>query len=125
MEKTLTIDGKKVPFKTNGALPLRYKAQFGKDFFKEIIKMAPLAKMQDVTEMTPEVHEMIDFEIFYNVAWLMAKTADSTIPEPMEWLSSFEEFPITDLFVDLQELMLATLSSSKKKMPTTKKVKKK
>ena len=41
MEKTIEIDGKKVGFKTNGATPLRYKAQFGKDYFKEILKFAP------------------------------------------------------------------------------------
>ena len=42
MEKTITIDGKEVRFKTNGATPMRYKAQFGQDYFKEILKMAPL-----------------------------------------------------------------------------------
>lgn len=125
MEKTLTIDGKKILFKTNGALPLRYKAQFGRDFFREILKMAPLAKLQGKAEIEPSDTEFIDFEIFYNVAWLMAKTADSTIPEPLEWLSSFDEFPITEIFIDLQEMMASTLSSSKKKIPTPKKVKKK
>lgn len=124
MEKTLTIDGKKVPFKTNGAIPLRYKAQFGKDFFKEILKMAPLAKLQGKKELDPSDLDYVDFDIFYNVAWLMAKTADSTIPEPMEWLGSFDEFPITELFVDLQEMMISTLKSSKKKSPTPKKPKK-
>ena len=44
MEKTIEIDGKKIRFKTNGATPLRYKAQFGKDYFKEILKFAPLEK---------------------------------------------------------------------------------
>ena len=33
MEKTLTIDGKEVRFKSTAATPLRYKAQFNKDYF--------------------------------------------------------------------------------------------
>ena len=41
MEKIIEIDGKKIGFKTNGATPLRYKPQFGKDYFKEILKLAP------------------------------------------------------------------------------------
>lgn len=127
MEKTIEIDGKKVLFKTNGAIPLRYKAQFKKDFFKELMKMAPLSKLQGKKpeELDPSDLESVDFDIFYNVAWLMAKTADSTIPDPLEWLSGFDEFPITELFVDLQEMMISTLQSSKKKMTTPKKTKKK
>jgi hypothetical protein len=117
MEKTITIDGKKVCFKTNGALPLRYKAQFGKDYFKEILKMAPLAKLAEQGDLDTTDFELLDFELFYNVAWVMAKTANPTIPEPLEWLASFEEFPLVEIFPELQELMTASLQSSKKKMP--------
>ena len=46
MEKTITIDGKQVRFKSNGATPLRYKAQFGKDYFKEIMKLSTIAKFE-------------------------------------------------------------------------------
>ena len=50
MEKTIEIDGKKIGFKTNGATPLRYKAQFGKDYFKEIMKLAPLENLMGKKE---------------------------------------------------------------------------
>jgi hypothetical protein len=113
MEKTIEIDGKKVRFKTNGAIPLRYKAQFGKDFFKEIFKMLPMARL-GAKNFKAEDLESIDFDVFYNVAWIMAKTADTNIPEPIEWLGQFDEFPIVDIFPDLQELMMATLQSKKK-----------
>lgn len=112
MEKTIVIDDKKVRFKTNGAIPLRYKAQFGKDYFKEIFKMLPIARMGKNPK--PEDLESLDFEVFYNVAWIMAKTANPTIPEPIEWLGEFEEFPIADIFPELQDLMMATLQSKKK-----------
>jgi hypothetical protein len=121
MEKTITISGTKVRFKTNGAIPLRYKVQFGKDYFKEIFKMLPIAQMnKKEDELQPEDLEHIDFEVFYNMAWIMAKTADPTIPEPLEWLGQFDEFPIAEIFPDLQELMMATLQSTKKKVPMSK-----
>lgn len=115
MEKTIVIDGQKVRFKTNGAIPMRYKAQFGKDYFKEIFKMLPVTKLNKKTnEIKAEDLESLDFEVFYNIAWIMAKTATPTIPEPLEWLGEFEEFPIADIFPELQELMMATLQSKKK-----------
>ena len=117
MEKTILIDGQKVRFKTNGATPLRYKAQFGKDYFKEIFKMLPLAKMNKKDEQTNL--ETLDFDVFYNVAWIMAKTADPTIPAPMEWLEQFDEFPIAEIFPELQDLMLSSMQSSKKNFQET------
>src|SRR3954467_11525016 len=116
MEKTIVIDDRQVRFKTNGAIPLRYKAQFGKDYFKEIFKMLPLANLEKKkNNLTPKDLEHIDFEVFYNIAWVMAKTAEPSIAEPLEWLGEFEEFQIADIFPELQELMLATMRTSRKK----------
>jgi hypothetical protein len=117
MEKIITIDGKEVKFKTNGAIPLRYKAQFGKDYFKEILKMFPLTKLKEKkkNEINVKDLEALDFEVFYNVSWVMAKTADPSIPEPLTWFASFDEFPIGDIFPELQDMMIATLETSKKK----------
>jgi hypothetical protein len=117
MEKTITIDGKEIRFKTNGATPLRYKAQFGRDYFKEILKMAPLEslakkKKQDVTAKDLEV---LDFEVFYNLAWIMAKTADKSIPEPIAWLEQFDEFPMAEIIPELQDMLLASIQTTKKK----------
>jgi hypothetical protein len=116
MEKTIEIDGKKVRFKTTGATPLRYKAQFGKDYFKEILKLAPLQKLQgDSKSITNEDMQHLDFEVFYNISWIMAKTADPTIPEPMEWLEQFDVFPMAEVIPELQDLMMASFQTTKKK----------
>ncbi len=115
MEKTIEIDGKKVRFKTTGATPLRYKAQFGKDYFKEILKLAPLQKLQGDQSISSEDLQHLDFEIFYNISWIMAKTADPSIPEPLEWLEQFDEFPMAVVIPELQDLMLASFQTTKKK----------
>lgn len=115
MEKMIVIDGKETRFKTNGATPLRYKAQFGKDFFKEILKMKPLENMSGNKKSNDVKNlEAIDFEVFYNIAWIMAKTADSNIPEPITWLSEFDEFPLLEIIPEIQELITSTLQTSKK-----------
>ncbi len=67
-------------------------------------------------DVTAEELETLDFEVFYNIAWIMAKTAEPTIPEPLEWLEQFDEFPIADIFPELQDLMISSLQTTKKKM---------
>ena len=117
MEKTIMIDGKEIRFKANGATPLRFKAQFKKDYFKEVLKLIPLAKLsgKKPEEIGVEYLEMIDFNLFYDMAWILAKTADPSIPEPVAWLEQFEEFPMIDIIPEIQELMASSFSASKKK----------
>lgn len=113
MEKTLTIDGKEVKFKSTAATPLRYKAQFGKDYFSEIMKMGDLTKIKK-DKLTYKELQKVDFETFYNIIWVLAKTANKTIPEPLEWLDGFEEFPLMDIIPEVQDLITASLQSKKK-----------
>ncbi|OEH52970.1 hypothetical protein AQ616_18880 [Oceanobacillus sp. E9] len=122
MEKTLTIDDKQVTFKSTGSTVLRYKSQFGKDFFADLMKMFPAMKMIEKLgkesienkDIDYETLQYIDFELFYNIIWVLAKTADKNIPEPMEWLDGFEEFPIMEILPELQELMMHSLQGKKK-----------
>ena len=114
MEKTIMIDDKKVRFKSTGATPLRYKAQFGKDYFKEILKLAPLEGLKNDQEIDATVLENIDFEVFYNITWIMAKQADPTIPEPVEWLDQFDVFPMAEIIPQLQDMLLASFNTKKK-----------
>ena len=74
------IDGKNIRFKTNGAIPLRYKAQFGRDYFKDILKMMPageLMKKKNAVEYDAESLEALDFEVFSILHGLLLKTAES------------------------------------------------
>ena len=113
MEKTLTIDEKEVKFKSTAATPLRYKAQFGKDYFSEIMKMEELIKIKK-DKIGYEEIKKIDFETLYNIIWVLAKTADKSIKEPMEWLDGFDEFPLMDIFPQIQDLILGSLQTKKK-----------
>ena len=112
MEKTLTIDGQQVRFKSTGATPLRFKAQFGKDYFGELMKMRSL---ESVMNGDADALASFDFDGLYEIIWTLAKTANKEIPEPVEWLDQFDEFPLLDIFMDLQDLIMKSLQSSKKK----------
>ncbi|WP_182103784.1 hypothetical protein [Niallia taxi] len=115
MEKTITIDGKDVRFKSNGATPIKYQMQFRKNFFAEILKLNKLGKLKNIDEMDDDVIDTLDFNVFYNIAWTFAKTADASVPDPEKWLESFDEFPIFDFITELQEMIMANIQSSKKK----------
>lgn len=115
MEKILTIDGKQVKFKSTGAYLLRYKAQFKRDAIQDIFKLS-----NSYDEKTEEIIniEALDLEVFFNLAWTLAKTADPNLPPPMEWLDSFGEFPLQDILPELMDMFLSCLTStaqSKKK----------
>lgn len=111
MEKTILIDDKNINFKSTAATPLRFKAQFGKDYFAEIVK---LNKLSGFKEENLEALENIDFEVFYNIIWTLAKTADRTIPDPITWLDGFEEFPLFEIIPQVQDLIISSIQSKKK-----------
>ncbi|WP_026886720.1 hypothetical protein [Clostridium beijerinckii] len=113
MEKTITIDNKEVTFKSTAATPLRFKAQFHKDYFAEIIKLNKLNKFKDATDNF-EMLENADFEIFYNIIWVLAKTADKSIPDPITWLDGFDEFPLFEIIPEIQDLIASSIQSKKK-----------
>ncbi len=115
MEKILTIDGRQVKFKSTGAFLLKYKAQFGRDALQDIFKLQGSidAKTNELTN-----YEALDLEVFYNLVWTLAKTADPSIPPPMEWLDSFSEFPLIDIIPEVVDMIFSCLKStvqSKKK----------
>jgi hypothetical protein len=117
VEKTITIDEKEVRFKSTGATALRYKSQFKQDLFKDLFKMAGLEKVMntDPNEIDPKDLESLDFNVFYNIVWVLAKTADDTIPEPIAWLDTFDEFPMMEVIPQLHELIFSSMQSTKKK----------
>lgn len=111
MEKTIVIDGKEVRFKSTGATALRYKAQFGKDYLSEIFKLNSIG---NINEVNSDSTASLDFEVFYNIAWTLAKTANPSIPDPITWLDEFNEFPVMDIIPELQDMLVSSILSKKK-----------
>jgi len=113
MEKTLTIDGRQVRFKSSGAFLLRYKQQFGRDAFQDIFKLQKAVRWDKHQKKNILANiNALDLEVFFNLAWTLAKTADPSIPPPMQWLDSFSTFPLNDIMPELMDLIQLSLGST-------------
>ena len=109
MEKILNIDGRNVKFKSTGAFLLKYKSQFGRDALQDIFKLQNAINLE-----TNEVQDIsvLDLEVFYNLIWTLAKTADPSIDPPMEWLDTFSEFPLVEIIPDVVDMIFSCIQSS-------------
>jgi len=108
MEKILTIDGRQVRFKSTGAFLLRYKAQFGRDALQDILRL------QSAIDNKGRIKNIdtLDLEVFYNLVWTLAKTADPSIPPPLEWLDTFGEFPLVEIVPEVIDLIFSSLGTT-------------
>ena len=104
----MTIDGRQVKFKSTGAFLLRYKAQFGRDALRDIFKL------QDAVDSKNRIKNIdaLDLEVFYNLVWTLAKTADPSIPPPLEWLDTFGEFPLVEIVPEVIDLIFSSLGTT-------------
>lgn len=122
MEKTIIIDGRSVRLKSTAGTPKRYKAQFGKDYFAELLKMARLLNVGgsedsgelDLNNLEYSKLDYLDFEVLYNFIWALAKTADKTISDPLDWLDEFDAMPIAEIFPQVIDLLESSIGSKKK-----------
>lgn len=121
MEKTIIIDDKEVRLKSTAGTILRYKAQFGKDYFAEMLKLSKLMSGNsdgdfDLAKISYEDLNYLDFEPLYNFIWVLAKTATPSIPDPLAWLDEFESMPIQEVFPQIIDLLERSIQSKKKLM---------
>lgn len=112
MEKIINIDGCNVKFKSTGAFLLKYKMQFRRDALKDILRLKDAVDTE--TQELKDV-EALDLEVFYNLIWVLAKTANPSIPPPMEWLDEFSEFPLMDIIPEVMDMIFGSMTSSVKK----------
>ncbi|PEA86640.1 hypothetical protein [Bacillus thuringiensis] len=114
MQKTIVIDGKDIQLKVTGATPIRYGAEFGKDYFADVLKLGALEELADIQNMDYTKLDRLDTGVLYNVIYIFAKEADPNISEQFTWLASFDEFPVFDIVAEVQELLVKTMSTRKK-----------
>ena len=100
--KTIEIDGKEVLFRASAAIPRLYRIKFRRDIYKD------LAQLEKAVDQNVEEGSMLDtfsLELFENVAYMMARHADPTIPDtPEEWLEDFNTFSIYQVLPQIIEL---------------------
>ena len=100
--KKITIDDKEVAFKASAAIPRIYRLKFQRDIYKDLHS---LEKTIDDSKEDNSNLDMFSLEMFENIAYIMAKHADSSIPDtPEEWLDNFNTFSIYQVLPQLIEL---------------------
>ena len=102
MIKQIEIDGKQVSFKASAAIPRIYRMKFQRDIYKDLKALEK--SIGDNSEDGSNL-DMFSLEMFENIAFVMAKHADATIPNtPEEWLDGFNTFSIYQVLPQLIEL---------------------
>lgn len=137
MQKIINIDGRDVKFKASASFVYRYKQQFGKDLLTLVMPLIKSvleglnvffalqnSKGADMEALLSEVNissaiEKIELVDLFNVIWVMAKTANKDIADPVEWYDEFDVFPVFDVARELLDIFLPSLfitEESKKKL---------
>ena len=113
--KKIEIDGKEVLFRASAAIPRLYRIKFRRDIYKDL---AALEKAVDHNTEDGSMLDTFSLELFENIAFIMAKHADSTIADsPEEWLEEFNTFSIYQVLpkiIELWGLNLETEVNAKK-----------
>lgn len=100
--KKIEIDGQMVAFKASAAIPRIYRLKFQRDIYKDLRSLEK--SIGDGDEANSNL-DLFSLEMFENIAYVMAKHADGSIPDtPEEWLDGFNTFSIYQVLPELIEL---------------------
>ena len=80
IRKDIEIDGQMVAFKASAAIPRIYRLKFQRDIYKDL---ALLEKSIGDGKGESSNLDMFSLEMFENIAYIMAKHADPTIPDSL------------------------------------------
>lgn len=100
--RKVEIDGQEVLFKASAAIPRIYRLKFQRDIYRDL---RVLEQSVNGSEEGDSGLDLFSLEMFENIAFVMAKHADGSIPDtPEEWLDVFNTFSIYQVLPKLIEL---------------------
>lgn len=115
MDKIVEIDGKEVKFRATARTPRLYRVLIGRDMIQDMNK---LMKAYERKKRDDDDLDIIDLQIFEDVAYAMARHANPDMEEKTadEWLDTFDMFSIYEVLPHILELWaLNTKQTSKAK----------
>ena len=103
MDKTVEIDGREVKFRATARTPRLYRMVIGRDMIQDMNK---LMKAYERKKQNDDELDVIDLQIFEDVAYAMARHADPDIEQKTadEWLDTFNVFSIYEVLPHILEL---------------------
>lgn len=127
MDKTVMISGRPVVFRKTAGTMLRYKRQFGRELYPDLVKAFELVPImeridQKSTEKMTDAEKVelasvflsANFEWMYDIAFIMAQQADPSITDELAWLDSFDDFNVYTVFIELLPMIQAEMKVSPK-----------
>ena len=102
MTKKIDINGTEVLFRASAAIPRIYRIRFHRDIYKDLreLEKAVGSGSEEASNL-----DVFSLEMFENIAYVMAKHADPSIPDtPEEWLDQFDTFSIYQVLPQIIEL---------------------
>lgn len=117
MDKTVEIGGKSIEFRATAKTPRLYRAIIGRDMIRDMNK---LMKAYERKSKDDEDLDVVDLQIFEDVAYIMARHANPDMEEktPDDWLDTFDMFSIYEILPHILELWAVNVkqtSTNKKK----------
>ena len=115
MTQTIEIDGQPVKFRASAAIPRIYRMRFHRDIYRDLAALEKSLGNQDEGSSNLDLFSL---EMFENIAYIMAKHGDASIPDtPEEWLDNFNTFSIVlPKLIELWGLNVQTTVQSKKNL---------
>ena len=117
MDREVIIDGKQVKFRATARTPRLYRAIIGRDMIQDMNK---LMKSYERKQKSEDDLDVIDLQIFEDVAYIMARHANPDMEEKTadDWLDTFDMFSIYEVLPHILEQWAVNTrqtSQSKKK----------
>lgn len=103
MDKEVFIDGKQIKFRATARTPRLYRAIIGRDMIQDMNK---LMKSYERKQKSEDDLDVIDLQIFEDVAYIMARHANPDMEEKTadDWLDTFDMFSIYEVLPHILEL---------------------
>lgn len=103
MDRVINIGGKDVKFRATARTPRLYRGLIGKDMISD---MNRLMKSYERKQKNEDNLDIIDLQIFEDVAYVMARQANPDMEEKTadEWLDTFDMFSIYEILPHILEL---------------------
>lgn len=126
-ERTIVIGEQEIRMRATALIPRLYRFKFGRDMISDMNKLQKaFTKAESLNKDATEEEKaeaqlsVLDLTIFENIAWLMAKQADASVPDnPDEWLESidgvFSIYEVLPVIMELWQFNTATTSVPRKK----------
>jgi len=109
MDKVVTLGDRQLGLRATALTPRLYRFKIGRDMIvdlNQLRKSYEKVKASKAEDHTDEQLTVTDLTIFENVAFIMARQYDPSLPAtPEEWLDSMDEvFTIYELLPSILEL---------------------